>query len=176
MNIFYTGSNKNLSSATGTLTATIHNNFKFTDYDGTVTGFITNGKLVVLLTTHKISETRWNAISLRFPADIENKRYEFQPDGILQPPSFTESWSDPDGGSWHQPYTSKNDVGHITFNFNLETGILEAKFNFTIMDGTASHQVIGEINVEGLEHANPESDIWKSYSSNQQPVEHSHAV
>ncbi|KAB0501445.1 hypothetical protein [Pseudomonas lini] len=153
MNIYYTGSNKNLSSATGKLTAKIHNNFKFTDFDGTVTRFITNGEQVVLFTRHQISETEWNDIPLRFPVNIENKRYEFQSDGILQPPIFSENWDDPDGGSWHRPYYPKMDVGHITFDFNFEVGTLKATFNFTIMDGITSHQVIGEINVEGLEHA-----------------------
>ncbi|MFD2882784.1 hypothetical protein ACFS4T_05965 [Pseudomonas lini] len=58
--------------------------------------------------------------------------------------------------------TRKMDVGHITFDFNFEVGTLKATFNFTIMDGITSHQVIGEINVEGLEHAKkPDSDIWK---------------
>lgn len=152
MNIYYTGSNKNSSSATGKLTAKIHNNFKFPDYDGTVTRFITNGDQVLLLTTHKISETEWNSIPLRFPANIENKRYEFQSDGVLQPPIFSENGGDPDGTSWSKPYYPKKDVGHITLNFNLEAGILQATFNFTLMDNTTSHQVIGEINVEGLEH------------------------
>ncbi len=153
MNTYYKSSNKNSSSATGELTAKIHNDFKFPDYNGAATFFVTNGKLVVLSTKHQISETEWNTISVRFPANIENRRYEFQSDGVLEPPMFSENWDDPDGGSWHRPYYPKKDVGHITFDFDFEVGTLKATFNFTIMDGITSHQVIGEINVEGLEHA-----------------------
>ncbi|MCE6978732.1 hypothetical protein EI534_15335 [Pseudomonas frederiksbergensis] len=164
MNTDYTGSNKNSSSATGKLIANIHNNFKFTDYDGTATHFITNGEQVVLLTRHQISETEWNTIPLRFPVKIENKRYEFQSDGVLQPPIFSENWGGPDGGSWHRPYYPKKDVGHITFDFNFEVGTLKATFNFTIMDDITSHQVIGEINVEGLEHVEPgQRDLEKLF-------------
>lgn len=155
MNIYYTGSNKNSSSATGQLIAKIHNNFKFTDYDGTPTIFVTDGEVVILHTRHQISETEWNDITMRFPENIENKRYEFQSDDVLQPPTFIESWADPDGGSWHRPYYPKKDVGHITFDFNFKVGTLKATFNFTIMDGIKSHQVIGEINVENLEHIKP---------------------
>ncbi|WP_339545666.1 hypothetical protein [Pseudomonas sp. RA_35y_Pfl2_P32] len=150
MNAYYTGSSNESRSATGKLTARIHNNFKYTDYEGTATRFITIGEQVVLLTEHKISGLEWNSISLILPATIENKRYEFQPDGIVRPPTFIENWDDPSGGTWHRPYFPKKDVGHITFDFNFKDGTLKATFNFTIMHGTTSHQVIGEINVEGL--------------------------
>ncbi|WLI11734.1 MULTISPECIES: hypothetical protein [Pseudomonas] len=161
MNIYYTGSNKNLSSTSDKLTAEIHNSFKFSTYDGTATLFITNGEWIILYTRHQISETEWNTISLRFPANIENKRYEFQPGDIL-PPTFSENWSVPDG-SWHRPYTSKNNVGHITFNFDLKAGTLKADFNFTILNNEESHQAIGGIDVKGLEHITGQRHLEKLF-------------
>lgn len=152
MSIYYVGSNKESSSVTGKLTAKFNNNFKFSDYYGIPNFFITNRKKVVLSTKHKISSTEWNSINIDFPANIENRRYEFQPNGIVTPPLFIESWEDPDGGSWHRPYNSKDYSGHITFDFNFEAGTLEATFNFTILVNTEAHQVVGKIDVVGLEH------------------------
>ncbi|PZW96226.1 hypothetical protein DFS28_106123 [Pseudomonas sp. 478] len=148
MTTYYIGS-KESKAVSGELIADIQ---KFGKFEGVITRFITNGEAVLLNAKHVLSETSYNQITFRFPENIENKRYEFYENGPLQPPSFAEFLC---SGNWVRPHYSRVDAGHITFNFDLVEGTLDAEFNFTFYENTSQveRQVVGKIkDVKGLEH------------------------
>lgn len=146
-----------IDSGTGSLTAKIHNNYLYANYSGTPFVFVTNGELVALHTKHMEDLNTWMNISFNFFASIENKRYEFHEDipSAPRPPSFSLTRFDPiTGDTYGIGYSSKGNVGHIDIEeFDIDKGVLRASFNFTFEDfhDRTLHQVIGTIDVAGLE-------------------------
>lgn len=152
MTTYCISKDKQSKAISGTLTADIKDYRLFT---GTASEFITNREVVFFAAQHQLSETEHDRIIFTFPATVENKRYEIIEGGIIDPPSFSQSWKDLCGGTWFRPYRSNKNAGYVEFNFNLAAGTLGAKFGFVILDGPGGGNLLveGEIkDAAGLEY------------------------
>ncbi|UZE12990.1 hypothetical protein [Pseudomonas sp. B21-053] len=132
-------------SALGTVDAIIQ---KLGRFEGNVTAFTTNNILVGINASHVSAYPHTtNFLYLRFPINIQNKRYEFVEGGPVNPLIFRQLRNGLD--TLHQP---KSDTGHITFDFDRKKGTLRALFNFTFIDSNTGEELIftGEIKAEGM--------------------------
>ncbi|BBP72687.1 hypothetical protein PHLH6_46910 [Pseudomonas sp. Seg1] len=135
---------------TGDLTAAINNNYIISNFEGQPTIFTTNGKEVALYATYPHSSTVSFCIQLNFSANIKQGRYEFHPNNLPVPPSFSYT-----EGGHTKGYNSDKGAGHLEISeFDINEGTFKASFNFTFTDFDTNrrHQVVGNIDVSDLEH------------------------
>ncbi|UFQ01206.1 hypothetical protein [Pseudomonas fitomaticsae] len=134
----------------GTVAAKIHNNFELADFKGPVTFFFHASAMnkIYLLAKHKISDTEWYELSTVFLSDIQVKHYELPNPAFPLSLSLRKTWVDDTGETHSKNFVTDKNIGYVTVEaFDIEVGIFEAGFNFTILSGGKSHQMIGNAKV-----------------------------